>query len=43
MDRPMAAYEAEDGLDGHQWEKLLVLPKLPPPSIRECQCRKGVG
>jgi len=34
MDRPMApaAYVAEDGFVGHQWEeKPLVLPRLDPP------------
>jgi len=32
------AYVAEDGLVGHQWEeKLLVLPRLDPPRVKECQ------
>jgi len=39
MDRPMApaAYVADDGLIGHQWEeKALVLPRLDP-SVGEFQ------
>jgi len=36
-----AAYVAEDGLAGHQWEeKPLYLPKLDSPSAGECQGRE---
>jgi len=43
MRRPMtpAAYVAEDGLVGHQWdEKPLVLPMLDPP---QCKGMSGQG
>ena len=47
MDRPMAlaAYIAEDGLVGHQWEeKPLVVPRLDIPSVGECKVREsGIG
>ena len=45
MDRPTApaAYVAEDGLVGHQWEKQLGPAKAghpPRPSVGECQGRE---
>jgi len=51
MDRPLApaAYIAEDGLVGHQWEENpLVLPRLNPqcrgmPGKREKGCVVGCG
>jgi hypothetical protein len=41
----LAAYVAEDGLVGHQWqERPLVLWKLYAPGIGECQGQElGVG
>jgi len=48
MDRPIspAAYVAEDGLVGHQWEeKPLVLPRLDDPVQRNVRVggREGLG
>jgi hypothetical protein len=40
-----AAYGAEDGLVGHQWEERpLVLRRLDAPSVGECEgMETGVG
>jgi len=46
MDRPMApaAYVAEDGLVGHQWEeKPFVLPRLDPSPLPQCRGMSGQG
>jgi len=46
MDRPMspAAFVAEDGLVGHQWdEKPLVLPKLDSPVQGNIKAGRGYG
>jgi hypothetical protein len=41
----LAAYVAEDGLVGHQWEEEALGPmKIQCPSIEECQAQEaGVG
>jgi hypothetical protein len=40
----LAAYVAEDGLVGHQWEERLCFYKALRPSVGECQGQEmGVG